>query len=193
VSMTGCWDAHKLDIPKQFPMLMVMAMMSSKRKPPSMLPSQDDICTLIRDFTELTMANADIDRHLVQVTSGRLDGWMLDIMEVEIWRMVSLWLFLLSVHFTSILLWIPALYKWHWRGFLPPPEISQAEVEFLHARGLLNGYHTGLNSCGTYGFICLHTLNGCLIVSFPLYFCMRVCSTGGRHPKRGIMYWHGCT
>jgi len=36
VSVTGYWNAYKLDIPIQLPMAM---MMTSKRKPPSMLPS----------------------------------------------------------------------------------------------------------------------------------------------------------
>ena len=72
VSMTGYWDAYKLDIPKQLPMVMViaMAMMSSKRKPPSMPPSQDEAHTVIGDFIEITVSNSDNDLHLGRVTSA---------------------------------------------------------------------------------------------------------------------------
>jgi hypothetical protein len=37
VSMTGYWNAYKLDIPMQLPM--AMAMMGCERKPSSTLPS----------------------------------------------------------------------------------------------------------------------------------------------------------
>jgi hypothetical protein len=104
--MTGYWDAYMLDIPMQWPMAMAMAramamaMMSSQRKPPPMPLSQYDDHTMIGDLTEITVFNSDNDRHLVQVTSARLDGRMPDIPEVEIWRTVSLWMFLLSLLFT---------------------------------------------------------------------------------------------
>jgi hypothetical protein len=51
VSMTGYWNAYKLDIPMQWPMVMAMAMvmMSSERKPPSMSPSQDEAHIMIPD------------------------------------------------------------------------------------------------------------------------------------------------
>jgi hypothetical protein len=75
-----------------------------------------------------------------------------------------------SLLFTSLLLWISAQYKWHRHGFLPPPEISQVEVEFPRAPDRPNGYHTVLIWCGTYVFIHLRTLNGCLIVSFLLLY-----------------------
>jgi len=90
-----------------------------------------------------------------------------------------------SLLFTSLLLWISAQYKWHRHGFLPPPEISQVEVEFPCAPDPLNGYHMVLIGCGTYGFVRLRTLNGCLIVSFYSY--TGLCSPGGLHLKRGIM------
>jgi hypothetical protein len=111
---------------------------------------------------------------------------MPDIPEVEIWRTVSLWMFLLSLFFssgyifTSLLLWISAQYKWRGHGFLPPPEISQVEVEFPRAPDLPNGYHMVQIGCGTYGFVRLPTLNGCLIVSFPtlvrVYAAQGVCT-----------------
>jgi hypothetical protein len=95
VSMTGYWNAYKLDIP----MAMAMVMMSSERKPPSMPPSQDETHTMIGDFTEITVSNSDDDLHLVRRTNARLNGRMPDIPEVEIWRTVSLWMFLLSLLF----------------------------------------------------------------------------------------------
>jgi len=61
VSMTRYWIAYKLDIPMQSP----MAMMSCKRKLPSRQPSQDEVHTMIGDFTEITMSNSDNDLHLV--------------------------------------------------------------------------------------------------------------------------------
>jgi hypothetical protein len=104
VSMTGYWNAYKLDIPMQLPMAMAMAMimMSSERKPPSMPPSQDEAHTMSRDFNKITVSNSDNDIHLVRVTSARLDGRMPDIPEVEIWRTVLLWMFLLSLPFSSV-------------------------------------------------------------------------------------------
>jgi hypothetical protein len=102
-------------------------------------------------------------------------------------------MFLLSLFFSSgyffasLLLWISAQYKWRRHGFLPPPEISQVEVEFPIARDPPNGYHMVLIGCGTYGFARLHTLNGYLIVVILFYSCMGLCSPGGLHRKRGIM------
>jgi len=55
---------------------------------------------MIGDFTEITVSNSDNDLHLVEVTSARLDSRMPDIPEVEIWRTVSLWMFLLSLPFS---------------------------------------------------------------------------------------------
>jgi hypothetical protein len=77
----------------------------SERKPPSMLPSQDETHTMIVDFTEITVPNSDNDLHLVRVTSARLDGWMPGILEVEIWRTVLLGMFLLSLRFRLLLLY----------------------------------------------------------------------------------------
>jgi hypothetical protein len=46
----------------------------------------------------------------------------------------SLLLFCLLIYFiTSLLPWISAQYKWRRHGFLPPPEISQEEVELPRA------------------------------------------------------------
>jgi len=107
----------------------VMMMMCPKGKQSSMPPSQDLAHTMIGDFTESTMSDSDNDLHLVRVTSARLDGRMMDIPEVEIWRTVSPWIFLLSVLLTSLLLWISAQYKWSRHRLLPPPEIGEVEVK----------------------------------------------------------------
>ena len=170
-------------------MAMAMAMMSSERKPPWIPPSQDEAHTMIGDNTEVPVSDSDDNLRLVRVTSARLNGRMPDIPEVEIWRMVLLWMFLLSLchQFTFLLLWISAQYKWRRHGFLPPPGISQVEVEFPRAPDPPNGHHTVLIVCGTYGFVCLCTLNGYLIVSFPFYSCPGLYSPGGLHLMRGIM------
>jgi hypothetical protein len=104
VSMTGYWNAYKLDIPMQWAMAMAMAMvmMSSERKPPSLPPSQNETHSMIGDFTEISVSNSDSDRYLVQATSARFDGWMPDILEVEIWRTVLLWMFLSFLLFSSL-------------------------------------------------------------------------------------------
>ena len=92
-----------------------------------------------------------------------------------------------SLLFTWLLLWISAQYKWRRHGFLPPPEISQLEVECPHAPNLQNSYQMVLIGCGTYRFVRLRTLNGYLIVSIHFYTCTGLCSPGGLHLKRGIM------
>jgi hypothetical protein len=84
-----------------------------------------------------------------------------------------------------LLLWISAQYKWRRHGFLPPTEISQVEVEFSRAPDPPNGYHTVLIDCGTYGFVRLRTLNGCLIVSFPLLLLYGIMQPRGSAPKEG--------
>jgi len=83
-------------------MAMAMMMMSTKRKAPSMPPSQDEAHTLIGNFTEITVSNSEVDLQLIRVTSARLDGRMSDIPEVEIWGIVSLWMLLLSLFFSSL-------------------------------------------------------------------------------------------
>ena len=102
VSMTCHWDAYKLDIPMQLSMVMAMAMPGRERKPPSMTWSHDETHSMIRDFTEITGSNSDNDLRFVRVMCARLDGHMPDIPEAEIWRMVSLWMFLLSLFFSSV-------------------------------------------------------------------------------------------
>jgi len=102
VSMTCHWDAYNLDIPMQLSMVMAMAMPGREWKPPSVTWSKDDTHTMIGDFTEITGSNSDNDLRFVRVMCARLDGHMPDIPEVEIWRTVSLWMFLLSLFFTSV-------------------------------------------------------------------------------------------
>jgi len=167
----------------------IVVMMSSERKPPSMLPSQDEAQTMIGYFTEITVSNSDNHLHIVQVTCARLDGWMPDIPEVDIWRAVSLWMFFLSSLFPcllfSSLLRISAQYKWRRHGSLPSPEIIQVEMEFPCARDLPNGYHTVLICCGTHGFIRWRTLNGCLIVFFPFLLLFGYMQPKESAPKEG--------
>jgi hypothetical protein len=69
VSMTGYWNAYKLDIPMRLPMAMPMAMMSSEQKPPLMSPSQNETYTINGDFTEITVSNSDNSLHWVRVMS----------------------------------------------------------------------------------------------------------------------------
>jgi len=113
--MTGYWDAYKLDIWMQLLMGMAMAMamammmMSNERKPPSMPPSQDEAHTKIGDFTEITGSDSDNDLHLVRAMRATLDGPMPDISEVEIWRTMSLWMFLLSLLFSLLLYFLTSL------------------------------------------------------------------------------------
>jgi len=86
------------------PMMMVvkMVMMSSEQKPPSLSTSQDDAPTVIETFTEITLSNCDNDLRLVGVTSVRLNGRMLEIPVVEIWRTGLLWVFFLPLFFFSL-------------------------------------------------------------------------------------------
>jgi hypothetical protein len=75
MSMTGYWNAYKLDIPMQLLMAMAIViamalamaivMISSEPKPPSMPPSQDEPHAMIGDFTEITASNSNNDLHLV--------------------------------------------------------------------------------------------------------------------------------
>ena len=96
MSMTGYWDAYKLDITMQWPMAMAMTN-SSERKPPSMPPSQDEAHTMIGDFTKITVSNSDSDLRLIRVTSARWNGRRPDNPQVEILRTVLFWMFLLSL------------------------------------------------------------------------------------------------
>jgi hypothetical protein len=53
--MTGYRNAYTIDML----MAMAMVMMSSERKLPSMLPSQDETHTMIGDPTEINVSNSD--------------------------------------------------------------------------------------------------------------------------------------
>ena len=145
---------------------------------------------MIGDITEITVSNSNNDLlHFIRGTSARLDGRMQDTPEVQIWRTVSLWMFILSLFFysvyffTSLLLWISAQYEWRRHRFVPPPEISQMELEFPRAPDLRNDYHMVLIGCGTYGFVHLCMLNGCLNVSFLLFYVFM--QPRGSAPKEG--------
>jgi hypothetical protein len=102
----------------QLPMAVLM---STERMPPSMPPSQDEAQTMIGDFTEITLSCSDNDLHLVQATSARFNGRMPVIPAVEIWRTVSLWMFLLSLLFSLLLYFITSLH-------LGPVQMALARV-----------------------------------------------------------------
>jgi len=138
VSMTGYWDAVKFDLLMHLLMVMAMeiAMVMAISKSmammmihsdwilPSMLPSQDEDHTMIGDFTEITLSNSDNDLQFIQAPSARFDSWMLDILEVDIWRMVSLSMFLLSLLLFLLLISLD----------LCPVQISPAEVSTTSLR-----------------------------------------------------------
>jgi len=115
VSMTAYWDIYKLDILMAMALAIVIAkamvmtmamMMISDGKPPSMVLSPYETHTVIGDFTHLAVSNSDNNLHLLEATSTRFGGQMPDILEVQIWRTVSLWMFLLSHHFYLLLYFI---------------------------------------------------------------------------------------
>jgi len=152
----------------QLAMVMVMAMtMSNKRPPPSMLPSQDDAHTMIGDFTRINVSNSNDNLHLVQPTSARV---MVACRTIRQWRHGGRCHFgcsfchFSSLLFTSLLLWMTALYKRRPHGLSSPPGTLQVEVECPSPLDLPNGYHTVWISGGAHGFIQLRTFNGWLIV-----------------------------
>jgi hypothetical protein len=59
------------------------------------------------------------------------------------------------------------------------------EVEFPRAPDPPNGYQKVPIGCGTYGFVHLRTLNGCLIVSFPFLLLYGFMQHRGYAPKEG--------
>jgi len=132
-------EYHRLMQCFQFNVTMAIAMMSSERKPPSMLPSQDEAPSMIGDFSEMSVSNSNDDLHFVQVMNARLNGRISHHPEVETWRRLLPWVFLLFLLFCLLIhmvtSWISAQYKRHWHGFLPPSEKCQVEVEFPHAPG----------------------------------------------------------
>jgi len=128
----------------------------------------------------------------------RVWDWMVGYQTFPKWRYgewchfgCSFFLFSSVDFFTSLLLWISAQYKWYWHGFYPPLEISQVEVEFPRALDPPNGYHTVLISCGTYGFVHLHMLHGCLIVFFTFLLLYGFMQPRGSTSKEGdiVMAW----
>jgi hypothetical protein len=114
----------------QLLMAIAMAIMGSERKPPSSPPSQDEAHTMVRDFTEITVSNSDNDLHLIRVMSARLDGRMPDIPGVEMWRTVSLWMFLLLI--SSLL--VNSLLHYF---FGSRPSTNGISMGFYHLRRLI--------------------------------------------------------
>jgi hypothetical protein len=169
-------------------MAMAMAMMSCERKSLSMPLSQDETHTVIGDITDITRSNSENDQLLVQATSARFDGRMPDILEVEIWRTVLLWMFLLSLVFSS-LYFVPSL-------DLSPVHMASARVFTT----------SGDKSCGSgvtlcagsaewlpystdrfwdYGFVNLRALNGNLIVVIFFLLLYGIMQPRGSAPKVG--------
>jgi len=140
---------------------------------------------MIGEFTEITVSDSDNDLHMVRGTNARLMGRCLTFRK---WRFGGRCYFGCSFLFSS-LYFFKSLdlgpVQMAAARVLPPPETSQVEVEFPSAPDPPNDYHMVLIGCGTYGFVPLPTLNGCLIVSFYSY--TGLCSPGGLHLKRGIM------
>jgi len=87
----------------QWPMMMATVMMRSERTPPSMPQSQDKTHSMIGDFTKNTVPISDNDLQQLQCTNARLDSRMPALLEVEIWTSVLLWMFVVSLFFTSLL------------------------------------------------------------------------------------------
>jgi len=64
---------------------------------------------MIQGITEITGAISDDDLNMVPVMSAGLDGWLLNIPEVEICRTVLLWKFLHSFLFARLLYFFTTL------------------------------------------------------------------------------------
>jgi len=77
-------------------------MMTRDREPTSMPKSHVKANTVIRDFSEITLPNSHNCICFEQVIIESVDGRMLDILDVEICRTVSLWMFLLALFFSSL-------------------------------------------------------------------------------------------
>jgi len=104
VSMTSYWNAYKWDWAMQLLMAMVMArvMWSGEQMPPSTLLCQNKVLSIIGHFNTIVEAKSKHGLHLPPITRVRLDGRMPYMPEVEIWSIVSLLMFLLSLLFTSL-------------------------------------------------------------------------------------------
>ena len=101
-----------------------ITMMRSKQKTSSIPPCQHFSHPMIWDFTKSTATDSANYVNFIFVAGARSDSRMLDTPEVEIWSTVSLSIFLLSLPFTSLLVWTMTQYKWHRHGLLPPSEMS---------------------------------------------------------------------
>jgi hypothetical protein len=69
-----------------------------------------------------------------------------------------LFLFFSFLLHTALLLWISARYKWRRHGFLPPPDLSQWEVEFPRApdppKGHPERYWSVVGLFSLYEYVC---------------------------------------
>jgi len=88
--------------------------------------------------------------------------------------------FLVSLLFSSSLLWISALYKWRWHGFLSPPDHRQVEVEFPRSPDPLNGRHWASPTGNmTYDFVWVRPQRECIMLSILSFSLVRF-----MHPRR---------
>jgi len=144
---------------------------------------------MITDFTEITVSDSENDLHLVRVTSARMDGWMPDIPEVEIWRTVSLWMFLLSLLFSSLYFFTSLN--------LGPVQMASAWVFTTYGDKFSGGgVSTWAGSAESlpYGTdrlwgLWVHTVAYVerLFVCFLSYSCKGLYSPGGLHLRKGMM------
>jgi hypothetical protein len=143
----------------------------------------------IMSGSSTTLMNSDKGLHRDTWATG-MDGWR-SMDSVRKWRYRGrdhFWMFsCLSLLFSSVDLGLAQMASaWDFSTFW----VSQVEVEFPHAPDVLKGHHWAVPiSCGTYGFVRLHTSDDCFIPHFPLllFSYTGIGSPGGLRWKRGIM------
>jgi len=186
VTMTGYWDASKLDIP------MVTMMICSEQKPIWILPSQNETHTIIEDFSMVTVFNSDNYLYMVWVVSVRLYSSILGIPEMVILITLSLWCSF--CFFSSLHVFSPLNPSTVW---LEMAEVVTTSGDKTNSCGdcLFTGPAESLpwavlDWCETYKFIHLHQLNSYWIVSSPLLFLYTVILSRVAAAAEGIMKGH---
>jgi len=143
----------------------------------------------IMSGSSTTLMNSDNGLHR-DIRATGMDGWR-SMGWVRKWRYRGqdhFWMFsCLSLLFSSVVLGPAQMASaWVFTTFW----VSQVEVEFPHAPDVLKGRHWAVPiSCGTYGFVQLHTSDDCFIPYFPfrLFSYTGIGSPGGLRWNRGIM------
>jgi hypothetical protein len=110
----------------------VILMICSEQWPQSMPPSQDDVHSVIGDFTLITLSIFNNGLHLVQATRVELDREVSDSKMVEIWKTLSFWMFLLSVFFYTSFDFSPAKMASTW-VFSTSRDLSSGDGDSLDA------------------------------------------------------------